>query len=102
MCNKWGWSNWFLRVYNLEPNKVFVNNIGRIESIYSSPLIKREARKKLNLDLDKFYIIFHGGYYNNDANREAIDIILNDISPKVQDLNIVFLIGGILWADFLQ
>ena len=56
---------------------------------------KDEIKKELDIDKNKLAIIFHGSYFH-PPNREAIDLIKNDIAPEIMkvDKDIVFVIAG--------
>lgn len=84
----------FLKIYQVKSGKIFVNRMGRINSIFNSPMEQKTARKILDLNPEKFSIIFHGSYYSNDANREAIHTIVEKIAPEIEDNEIIILIAG--------
>ena len=56
---------------------------------------KDEIKKELGIDKNKLVIISHGSYFH-PPNREAIDLIKNDIAPEIMkvDKDIVFVIAG--------
>jgi glycosyltransferase involved in cell wall biosynthesis len=56
---------------------------------------KDEIKKELDIDKNNLVIIFHGSHFH-PPNREAIDLIKNDIAPEIMkvDKDIVFVIAG--------
>lgn len=84
----------FVRIYNTPENKIIVSPFGFRKDVYLNSLKQEEARRNLNIDLKKFIVIFHGSYYSNYANQEAIRLIMNEIAPQVGDSDIMFLIAG--------
>lgn len=86
--------NKFKEIYNVPPEKLFINAMGYKEEIYDKPLNKISTREELRLDKNKFIVLFHGSYFNNYANQEAISIISNYILPKINDEEIQFIIAG--------
>lgn len=84
----------FLRLYNIPEKKIIVCSMGYNEKIFNCRTTVEEARGKLRIEKNKFVVIFHGFYYKNYANREAIDIIINRIAPKIKEDEILFLIAG--------
>ena len=84
----------FNKTYKIYGNKIFVNRIGLNEEIFNNPISQKNARLKLNIRKNQFVVIFHGSYYNNLPNREAIKIIKEKIAPQVNDEEILFLIAG--------
>ncbi|MHA1440226.1 MAG: glycosyltransferase, partial [Promethearchaeota archaeon] len=84
----------FLKIYNVPKEKIIVNKIGYKKEIFNNSIDKEIAKKRLEIDKDKFVIIFHGNYYGQKANKEAIEIIINKIGPQIQDKDILFLIAG--------
>jgi len=84
----------FIKTYKIHNNKIFENRMGLNEEIFSNPQSQKNARLKLNVKKNQFVVIFHGSYYNNLPNREAINIIKEKIVPQVNDEEILFLIAG--------
>ncbi|MFX0142398.1 MAG: glycosyltransferase, partial [Candidatus Hodarchaeota archaeon] len=84
----------FIEIYNIPEEKIFVNNMGYKKEIFNNPIKQEKAREKLKVDKNKFIVIFHGSYYINFPNREAIKIIKEQISPRIKDNEILFLIAG--------
>ena len=84
----------FNNLYKIPNNKIIINSMGYIQDIYNNPLKKEIARKSLNIDINKFVVIFHGNYYRNVASKEAIQIIKNKIAPKINNDDILILIAG--------
>ncbi|GAG88922.1 unnamed protein product, partial [marine sediment metagenome] len=48
----------------------------------------------LNLNNNKFIVIFHCNYFLNYGNQEATHIIKDKIAPRINNENILFLIAG--------
>ncbi len=84
----------FIEIYNIPENKILINKMGYKIQIFKNRLDKKKARNNLNISRDKFIVIFHGSYYNNIPNREAIHFIKDIIVPKIKDDEILFLIAG--------
>lgn len=84
----------FMQIYGVPEEKVIINEIGYKIDIFNEPISQERARKIIGVDKNKFIVIFHGSYYQSDANREAIDIISKKIAPQVKDKNILFLLAG--------
>ncbi|MFX1453556.1 MAG: glycosyltransferase family 4 protein, partial [Promethearchaeota archaeon] len=74
--------------------KIFVNRMGYKEDIFNYPLVKEKARQKLNVEINKFIVIFHGSYYRNVPNQKGVKIIKDQISSQINDNEILFLIAG--------
>lgn len=85
---------YFLKNYDISDNKIFVNRMGLNEEVYNNPILQNRAKEKLNIKENQFVVIFHGSYFNNVPNREAIQIIKDKIVSKVNDEDIIFLIAG--------
>lgn len=85
----------FVKIYNNLEKKIFINNMGYKKEIFDNPIKQEEARKKLKINKNKFIVIFHGSYFNNDANEEAYNIIKEQISPRIKDNEILFLFAGV-------
>jgi glycosyltransferase involved in cell wall biosynthesis len=83
----------FITMFDLK-GKISVNRPGYKKKIFQNPIEKIVARDQLGLKRDKFIVIFHGFYFLNYANKEAIDIIKDQIAPKIEDDEILFLIAG--------
>jgi len=83
----------FVKIYNVPETKILVNRTGYVKKIYNNPIPMEEARAKLGIEVNKFVIIYHGSFSGIDE-KEAIDIIINKIAPKINDDNIVFLLAG--------
>ena len=83
----------FIKLYNISPNKIIITKMGYIDEIYHNQLNQKEARDLLNIDKNKFIIIFHGTY-SGFADKEALDLIKNQIAPVIKNKNILFLIAG--------
>ncbi len=84
----------FLRMYNFPKDKLFVNKMGYKKEIFEYPINQKDAREKLNLKKDLFIIVFHGSYFINEANKEAIKIIYNKIAIQIKDEKVLFLLAG--------
>lgn len=86
----------FIKIYNINPNMIIVSTVGCKENILNNPIEKKTARCFLNLhdDINKFILIFHGNYFENWANAEAINLFKNKISARLEDENILILIAG--------
>lgn len=84
----------FIEIYRVPKEKIFISNLGYKKEIYNNPLKREIARERLNIDKNKFIVIFHGSYFQSDANREAIHIIKEKIAPFINDDNILFLLAG--------
>lgn len=82
----------FNSIYKIPKEKIFINTWGYNEDIFNNLIDKNKAREKLGVDKDKFIVIFHGSYFL--ANKQAIDIITDEIAPRIQDKDILFLIAG--------
>ena len=83
-----------IEMYKVNKKKIFISPFGYRDEIFKNPLSKSEARKNLNVDGNKFVVIFHGSYKINYANQEAIFSIENKIIPKIEDKDVLFLIAG--------
>ena len=55
--------------------------------------LKIECRNKLGLPLNKTIAMFHGGF-SHQPNQEAADLIVNFISRKINNPDIIFVIAG--------
>ncbi|KKK51164.1 hypothetical protein LCGC14_3117700, partial [marine sediment metagenome] len=84
----------FLKSYKIPAKKVLIVKSGYNKDIYNNPIDRDLAREVLNIDKEKFVVIFHGSYYINIANIEAVDIIRKKIAPNIKDNKIIFLIAG--------
>ncbi len=84
----------FIKLYNLHSEKIIVSGMGYKKEIFNSPVDQNIARKRLKIEKDKFVVIFHGRYYTNLANVEAINIIRNKIAHKLTDPEILIIIAG--------
>lgn len=84
----------FIKIYKISKEKVFPNEMGIKSEIYQKKISKNRAKKDLNININKFVIIFHGFYFINDANKEAINIIKKKIAPSLKNKDILFLIAG--------
>ncbi|MFX1453683.1 MAG: glycosyltransferase family 4 protein, partial [Promethearchaeota archaeon] len=84
----------FIEIYAIPQEKIQVNIMGYKTEIVNNPFKKEESRKIFNIEKNKFVIIFHGSYYINYPNQEAINIIRNQICPQIEDEDILFLIAG--------
>jgi len=84
----------FIKIFKIHDNKIFTNRMGLNEEIFRNTITQKSAKEKLNIDENKFVVIFHGSYYNNIPNREAIQIIREEIVPQVRDEDILFMIAG--------
>ena len=84
----------FERIYNPDNKKIYVNEMGLNEEVYNNPIHQNVARKILNIDSEKFVVIFHGNYFRNIPNRKAIHLIKNKIVNLAKDKDILFLIAG--------
>ena len=84
----------FFRIYKIPSKKVHTVKSGYNKEIYDHPIKKSLAREKLKIEKRNFIVIFHGSYYINVANIEAINIIRKKIAPNIDNNNIIFLIAG--------
>ncbi len=84
----------FIQIFHIPMEKVIVNSIGFKREIFNYPIKKNLAREKLKVDRHKFIIGFHGSYFVNYANIEAIEFIKNKLIPQINDKEILFLIAG--------
>ena len=84
----------FERIYHQYSKKIFVNGMGLNEEVYNNPIHKNMAREIFKIDNEKFVVAFHGNYYKNMPNREAIQTIRKKIAPQVKDKDVLFLIAG--------
>ncbi|MFX1392246.1 MAG: glycosyltransferase family 4 protein [Promethearchaeota archaeon] len=84
----------FIHIYNIPKRKIFVNRMGYKEDIFNNPLVKENARQKLNVEINKFIVVFHGNYYTSVSNQKAVKIIRDQISSQIEDKEILFLIAG--------
>ena len=85
----------FIEKYRIAKQKITVIPSG--VDIIDLPALKDkdEIKKELGIDKNKLVIISHGSYFH-PPNREAIDLIKNDIAPEIMkvDKDIVFVIAG--------
>ncbi len=84
----------FIKIYKSPHNKMFINRMGLNEEIYRNAIAQESAKEKFNINENEFVVIFHGSYYNNIPNREAVQIIREKIVPQVKDEDVLFLIAG--------
>lgn len=84
----------FERIYHPDSKKMFVNEMGLNEEVFNNPIHQNIAREIFNIDNEKFVVIFHGNYFQNIPNREAIHLIKNKIVNLAKDKEILFLIAG--------
>lgn len=84
----------FIKLYNLPSEKIIVSGIGYKKEIFNSPVDQIIARKRLKIENYKFVVIFHGHYYNNLANVEAINFIRKKIANNLTDPDILIIIAG--------
>lgn len=84
----------FIKIYNISKNRVIVNGMGYNKEVYNNIIPQEYARRELDLKLDKFIILFHGFYFINNANKEAFNIIKDQIAPQIKNNSILFLIAG--------
>ncbi len=84
----------FVEKYNLEPSKVSVIPSGVNLREFHSASSSNDMEKKLGVEL-KIKIVFHG-LYSYFPNKEAVDLIVDYIAPKIykKHKNSVFLIAG--------
>ncbi|MFX1277456.1 MAG: glycosyltransferase family 4 protein [Promethearchaeota archaeon] len=85
--------NDFLKIYNTPKEKIIINSLGLNNKINSNLIEQKIARRRLNIDENKFVIVFHGNLYKRD-NIEALKIIKEEIIPKTDDKLFLFLIAG--------
>lgn len=86
--------SFFISTYNLNSDRVLVIPSGGEVTDLSVYKNKNSIKSKIGLNKDAIVIFFHGAY-SHSPNKEAIEIILNIISPNfLTSKNIVFLIGG--------
>lgn len=84
----------FIEKYDIDSSKISVIpsgvNIAEISSFEDAEWMKK--RLKINSEI---IIVFHGLYYYF-PNKEAIDIIINYIAPKIGEIyeNVLFLLAG--------
>ena len=71
------------------------------QNIERNDNIKRKCREKLNLPLSKTIVIFHGGM-PHPPNRQAFDLIMKYISPKVKNPDIIFVLAGYKLEKFTK
>ncbi len=87
---------YYIKNYKIEKNKTFLIQIPsklKLEQSMDYEKQKEKSRKLLNLPLDKTIVIFHGGL-PHPPNQEAFDLIINKISPKIKNKNIIFGLAG--------
>lgn len=84
----------FIEIYETSKEKIIVSPYGYRKEIHNNPITQENAKKRLKIDKDKFIVIFHGSYYTNYANKEAVYIIKNKIAPQIKDKDLLFLIAG--------
>ena len=82
----------FISIYKIPEEKIIINSWGYDKEIFYNSIDKNKAREKLGVDKDKFIVIFHGSYFL--ANIKAIDIIKDEIAPRMINDDILFLIAG--------
>lgn len=85
-------SNNFNKLYHIPQDKIFVipNGVDSIELKPESDKEKLAAKTKLGFNSVSPIVIFFGSAH--PPNKEAVDFILNELSPKHRDLN--FIIAG--------
>ncbi len=84
----------FIKLYKIPSEKIIVSGMGYKEEIFNSPVDQIIARERLKIENTKFVVIFHGHYYNNFANVEAINIIRKKIANDLVDPDILIIIAG--------
>ncbi len=84
----------FIEIYNTPKEKINLSPFGIRKDIFENPMKQEKARARLHIDKDKFIVIFHGSYFLNYANVEAINIIKDKIAPLINDKDIMILIAG--------
>ena len=88
--------NFFIHNYNINENKIHLIQTPSSlvpQSNKRNKDYKLICRKKLNLPLNKTIAIFHGGL-PHPPNQEAFDIIENYISPRINELDLFFVLAG--------
>lgn len=89
----------FSEIYKISKEKIIVNFTGYISEIYNNPVDKAVARSKLNVEQDKFILIYHGSYLSK-SDSEAVNIIRTKIAPSIKDREILILIAGKDFPEF--
>ena len=84
----------FIERYGISGEKISVIPIGTVLPEISK--VKQKFREE-----SKITILFHGTYYH-PPNKEAVDIILRKIAPKIKQGNVVFFIAGIAMPKFRE
>lgn len=85
----------FIKKYNVDPEKITIipsgTNILNLKSIGDIS----DVRKKFGIKLEEIIIVFHGTY-TYYPNKEAADLIIGYIAPKIGELyrNAKFIIAG--------
>ena len=89
--------NYYVRNFKIKENKITViqqpSSIDFKNQFLDIEKLKLGCRKKLNLPLDKIIVIFHG-VYPHPPNKEAFDLIINYIAPKIKNLDIIVVLAG--------
>ena len=87
----------FHEKYNVESEKITVIPSGVNPNSYSyiNNLNYTEIKKVFGIYENAVVVVFHGSYFYS-PNREAIDLIVNYIAPKINRIydNVLFLIAG--------
>lgn len=87
--------NILIEKYSLNKEKITVIPSGcNVTNISNIKKEKDTIKKQLGIDTEKIILFFHGAYMH-PANKEAIEIIKNNISPKFRNSDCIFLIGGL-------
>jgi glycosyltransferase involved in cell wall biosynthesis len=82
----------FIERYGITREKISVIPIGIVPPGIS------KAKQKFGEE-SRITILFHGAY-SHPPNKEAVDIILRKIAPKIKHKNVVFLIAGTAMPKF--
>ena len=88
--------SYYLKNYKIKRSKTFLIQIPsgiNPPSEFNNKINKDEARKRLDLPDNKVIAIFHGGF-PHPPNKEAFDIILKEIAPKINLPEILFVLAG--------
>jgi len=85
----------FTKRYDIKPNKITVIPSGANLVNLRSLEIRSNARKRFGIKNDDIIIVFHGTY-TYQPNKEAIQLIMNFIAPKIMEnySNVKFIVAG--------
>ena len=88
--------DYYEQEYGIDRNKtILIQNPSSLDhqNIERSDSLRKQYREKLKLPLNKTIVMFHGGM-PHPPNREAFELIMNYISPKINNPDIIFALAG--------